>query len=249
MQVMVVEDEPPARERLRTLLRAWDPGLEVAAAVGSVQEARAWLVAHGAPDLVLLDVQLADGLGTELLREPGLTCPVVMVTAYDEYVLEALAHNCIDYVLKPVQPERLHQALDKYLRLRAHFAGNGPGLAHDLARPARARTRVVVRKGVDFMALPLADVAYFFTEHKLVFARDHRGVQYLVDRPLAELEAELDPARFFRLNRRLIAQVDAIRRFRPADKGRVMVVLEPPPAEPVQVSQERAAAFREWMGR
>lgn len=249
MNVLIVEDELPARERLAELLRAWDPDLRIAAELAGVRDTLAWLDASPAPDLVLLDVQLSDGLGLEVLRSPRLTCPVVMVTAYDEYVLEALAHNCIDYLLKPVLPERLHLALDKYLRLRAHFEGDVAGLARDLGggSPARLRTRIVVRKGIDFLALPIGEVAYFFTEHKLVFARDRRGAQYLVDRPLAELEAELDPAVFFRINRRVIAHVEAIRRFRPAEKGRITIVLEPTPAEPVQVSQERAATFRQWI--
>ena len=239
MRVMIVEDEPPARERLTEMVRAWDPAVVVEPAVGSLAEARAALAAQ--PDLVLLDVQLADGLGLDLL--PDLSCPVVMVTAWDEYVMQALAEGCIDYLLKPVRAERLHAALDKYLKLRAHF---------DLAKArsaARPRTRIVARKGADFVALPVTDVAYFFSEHKLVFARDRAGAQYLGDRPLAALEAELDPQVFFRLNRRVVAHVSAIRRFRPGEKGRIQVALEPPAGEPVLVSQERAPAFREWIGR
>jgi two-component system LytT family response regulator len=110
------------------------------------------------------------------------------------------------------------------------------------------RDRVLARKGPDFVAVPVAEVAYFFTEYKLVFLRDAQGTQYLVDRALEKLEAELDPGRFFRLNRKYLAQISAVRRFRPADKGRLSVVLAPEPAEPVVVSQEKAGAFRKWMG-
>jgi DNA-binding LytR/AlgR family response regulator len=195
-----------------------------------------------------MDIQLSDGRSLGILRAVEVACPVIVITAYDQHVLEALSLNCIDYLLKPVRQERLAQALDKYLRLRSHFAGDLAGLVRDVDGRGRGRDRILARKGLDFVPVPVADVAYFFTEHKLVFLRDRKGTQYLVDKPLADLEAELDAARFFRLNRKYLARVDAVRRFRPGDKGRLVVALEPEPAEPVVVSQERAAAFRQWLG-
>jgi DNA-binding LytR/AlgR family response regulator len=247
--LVLVEDEPPALEKLAAGVRAWDPECRIVATLSRVDETIRWLREHRAPDLLLMDIQLADGRSLDVLRAVEVTCPVVVVTAYDEFVLEALALNCIDYLLKPVRQERLAQALDKYVRLREHFRGDLAGLARDLEQPARApRDRVLARKGPDFVAVPVAEVAYFFTEYKLVFLRDRQGTQFLVDRTLEKLEAELDAARFFRLNRKYLAQVSAVRRFRPAEKGRLAVVLAPEPAEPVLVSQERAGAFRKWMG-
>ena len=245
MDVLLVEDEPPALARLEEGLRACAPEARVVGRLGSVRETVIWLRAHPSPDLVLMDLQLSDGLSLEVFRQVELQAPVIVVTAYDQHVLEALALNCIDYLLKPVRQERLARALDKYLRLRGHFAGGAapPG------GPPRPRGRVLVRKGVEFASLPLASVAYFFTQNKLVFVRERSGGQHLVDRPLAELEAELDPAVFCRLNRKYLAHVEAIRRFRPQESGKLLVTLDPPPAEPVTVSQERAAAFREWMER
>lgn len=245
MDLLLIEDEPLALERLAEGVRAWDARVRIVGQLGSVAGSLEWLRSHRAPDLALVDVQLSDGLSLELLRAPELRCPVIMVTAYDEYVLQALEESCIDYLLKPVRQERLARALDKYLRLRGHFAG---GTAQP-GGPPRPRGRVLVRKGVEFASLPLASVAYFFTQNKLVFVRERSGGQHLVDRPLAELEAELDPAVFCRLNRKYLAHVEAIRRFRPQEGGRLLVTLDPPPAEPVTVSQERAAAFREWMER
>jgi DNA-binding LytR/AlgR family response regulator len=248
MEVLLIEDEPLAMERLEEGILAFDPQIRIAGRLAGVAESVRWLREHRQPDLVLMDVQLSDGLSLEILRSGHLGCPVVMITAYDEYVLEALGHNCIDYLLKPVRRERLAQALDKYLRLRQHFAGDVTGLLRDLEEPAaRPRRRVLVRKGLDFLSLPVEQLAYFFTEHKLVFVRDRTGAQFLVDRPLADLEADLDARVFFRLNRKYLAHVDAIRRFRAADRGKLTVVLEPPPAEAVVVSQERAGSFRDWI--
>lgn len=250
MELLLIEDEPLAMERLADGVRAWDPGVRVVGQLGSVAESLRWLRTHRSPDLALLDVQLSDGLALELLRAPELACPVIMVTAYDEYVLEALHESCIDYLLKPVRQERLARALDKYLRLRSHFAGDRARLARALAgERAGVRSRILARKGADFVSLPLAAIAYFFSEHKLVFARERGGGQFLVERPLAELEAELAGGAFFRLNRKYLAHVEAIRRFRPHEGGKLLVTLEPAPAEPVTVSQERAAGFRDWIAR
>jgi two-component system LytT family response regulator len=249
VEVLLLEDEGPALALLAEGVRAWDPAVRIAGGLGSVAEAVAFLRSHRAPDLILMDVQLSDGLSLDVLRQVELSCPVVVVTAHDSYVLEALALNCIDYLLKPVRQERLAQALDKYLRLRQHFAGDLAGLLRSLGPRSGHPDRVLVRKGLDFLPLPVAEIAYFFAEYKLVFVRDRAAVQYLVDRALAELESELDPRRFFRLNRKYLAHVDAVKRFRPGDKGRLVVTLQPEPAEAVIVSQERAAAFRAWLGR
>lgn len=252
--VLLVEDEPPAAGLLAAGVRAWSPAARVLATLPTVRETVAWLRRNPPPDLALMDVQLADGLSLEVFREVEVGFPVVFTTAYDRYVLEALAENAIDYLLKPIQQERLEQALDKYLRLRAHFvppssAADVQGLLASLRQPQpRHRQRLLVQRGLDFVSLPVADVAYLFTSHDVVFARSRAGEQYLVDQPLAELEPALDPVRFFRLNRQLIAALDAIVRFRRAGKGRLEVSLAPPTREPVVVSQERAAAFREWLG-
>jgi two-component system LytT family response regulator len=243
MDLLLIEDEPIAMERLADGVRRWDPQVRIVGRLGSIAATLEWLRAHRAPDLALVDVQLSDGLSLELLRAPELRCPVIMVTAYDEYVMHALEQSCIDYLLKPVKQERLARALDKYLRLRGHFAGGAA--ATDRPRP---RSRVLVRKGAELVPLPLSAAAYFFTQDKLVFVRERGGSQHLVDRPLAELEAELDPEVFFRLNRRYLASVDSIRRFRAVD-GRLLVTLDPAPAEPVAVSEERAARFRDWISR
>lgn len=252
--VLVVEDEAPAAELLAAGVRAWSPATRVLATLPTVRETVAWLRRNPPPDLALMDVQLADGLSLEVFREVEVGFPVVFTTAYDRFVLEALAENAIDYLLKPIQQERLEQALDKYLRLRSHFvAPSSPadvqGLLAALRQPApRHRQRLLVQRGLDFVSLPVGEVAYLFTSHGVVFARSRGGEQYLLDQPLAEVEPALDPARFFRVNRQLIAQLDAVVRFRRAGKGRLEVTLAPPTREPVVVSQERAAAFRDWLG-
>lgn len=247
MDVLLVEDELPALDRLEAAVRQWDPAVRIVGRLQTVKEALAWFRSRRPPDLALMDVQLADGLSLEVFEALDVVCPVVMVTAYDDYVLDALGHNCIDYVLKPIRQERLAQALDKYLRLRNHFAGDLRGLATSLGRSRGGRLRLLVRKGLDMVSLPVDRVAYVYTEYKLVFVRDTSGTQYLYDRSIGDLEADLAPERFLRLNRKYLAHIEAVRSVRAAGKGRLLVVLDPPTAEPVVVSQERAGLVRQWL--
>jgi len=234
MRVLVLEDEPPAREQLLAALRAWDPSVR-ATCLDTVADAVRHLLAAGEPDLVLADVQLVDGRSLEVFERVPVRCPVIFVTAHDAYLEQALVAGGIDYLYKPVDPERLTRALDKVLRLQAHFA----------APTSRYRRRLLVRRGSRTLAVPVEQVAWFHTEHRLVFATLHDGRRHGVDEGLGDLEAALDPRQFFRIHRSVIVQVDAVRGFTPAGKGRLRLQLEP--AFDCIVSAERAPAFRRWV--
>lgn len=249
LRVLILEDEPLAALQLQEAVLAWDPGTRILGVAESVRRGVEILGAVAGPDLVLADIQLADGLSFRLFEEAEVRCPVVFTTAYDAYVIEAFERNAIDYVLKPVQRERLAQALNKYVRLGEHYtgrllsAGAGP-----MAPGGAGLERVVARKGAAFVAVPVSRIAWFTTEHKLTILVDRGGGRLMVDTPLHELEERLDRRRFFRLNRQYLAQIDAIERFRSAGKGRVSVALQPAAPDEVIVSQECAAAFRAWIG-
>jgi len=240
MRVLIIEDERPAVAKLQAALRATEEALEVVGVCASVRESVEWLESHPHPDLILADIQLTDGTSFRVFERVPPSCPVVYVTAYDAHVLEAFAKNGIDYLLKPVKLEQLAAALGKYRALEAHF------LREPEAPPA-PRQRLVVRRGMDELSIPVEQVAWLTTEHKLSFLVDRQGRRFLVDAPLADLEASLDPSAFFRLNRRYIAHIDGIARFRSAGRGRLAVKLVPEAEEEVVVSQERATAFRTWI--
>ncbi len=249
MNLFLVEDELPARERLIETIGRVEPGARIAGVAGSVREARAWLAAHPPPDLMLLDVQLADGLSFELFTPGTVTCPAIFATAYDEFVLDAFKANAIDYVLKPVSDEALARAFTGYRRLKSHFAADVVRLAADLAAAsARPRQRILARNGAAFLSLRLDDVAWFVSVDKTTWAVGGDGQRHGVDASLAELEAQLDPLRFFRINRQVIVAATAVRGFRPSGKGRLELQLAPAATATVSVTPERAAAFREWLG-
>lgn len=248
IRVLVLEDEAPARARLVGAIERFENGASVIAALPSNRSAEQWLSEHDAPDLVVADIELEDGRSFELFERVAVKCPVIFCTAFDEYVLEALASNGIDYLLKPINDARVHRALAKYLELRTHFAQEMRSLVETLrGDKPRYRRRLLVQRRGEFAAVPVADVAYVTTEHKLSVLVLRDGERHVLERSLSELAEELDPAEFFRLNRQYLVHVGAVARFSSVGKGRLEAVLTPPTGRPVMISQENARRFREWM--
>lgn len=238
MKVFIAEDEPPARERLVETLARVAPEVQVAGHADSVQATAAWLAAHPAPDLLLLDIQLADGLSLDLFKAQRVRLPVVFTTAYDRFALDAFQALAVDYLLKPVADAALALALAKVRQFRAHF------------QPAQARQaahapRLACRHGSVHLALPTAQLARLVSLDKATHAVALDGRRLEVDRPLAELEQLLDPLLFFRATRQVIVAAQGVRHYSGAGKGRLALTLAPDD-ETLVVAQERAAAFKTW---
>lgn len=244
MNVIIIEDELPARAKLISMLQAIDPSIRVVAELGSVKESLEWLSNHLEPELAFVDIQLSDDHSFEIFRKHPVKFPVIFTTAYDKYMLESFEFNSIDYLLKPITEERLKRSLDKIQKLEQHFfQGNVLKL---IQQQTPAKGRIVARKGTEFVALNADEIAYFFTDHKIVFVRDFQGRQMIVDKNLGELESELDPKTFFRINRKFITHQKAIDRFKP-DNGKIQIFLKPEMKEEVHVSKETAPDFRKWI--
>ncbi|HSW06398.1 LytR/AlgR family response regulator transcription factor [Aquabacterium sp.] len=259
LTLFIAEDEPPALARLIECLQRVAPTARVVGTARSLQASRTWLSGHPAPDLLLLDIQLADGLSLALFDPaasgPPPASPVIFTTAHDAFVLEAFKCNAIDYLLKPVSESAMAAALARYESLSRHFTGNLAGLLAALTpqtqpqTPARHpwRQRLVLRRGSGFASLRCDEVAWCTSVDKLTFVLTRSGERLLADETLAELEAALDPQRFFRANRQFLVQLDAVKGFRPQGKGQLRLELQPAHDAPVLVSQERAKAFRDWL--
>jgi len=264
MKVLIIEDEKPAAERLRKAILQYDKEIEVLPASSSVQAAVGWLRDNPVPDLIFMDVELSDGLSFRIFESVRLSCPIIFVTAYDEYWQEAFEYNSIDYLLKPIRPERLENALEKYNRLRQHFsqqpnpsdseasARNGrAGVMRDWQGMGRAgghRQRFLVKKGMEWIAIPAMEVAYCYSAYKMVFILRGSGQKFILDRSLQDLENELDPAIFFRVNRKYLVNINHIDRIKALSKGKLSLSLRPEAGEEVVVAQEKVAAFKAWMG-
>lgn len=252
LSLFIAEDEPPARERLIETIARVAPGARIVGHAASLLETRQWLATHAEPDVLLLDIQLADGLSIELFRDASLALPTIFTTAYDEYALAAFEALAIDYLLKPVSEARLAQAFAKVRSLRERFSTSLAEALLARLQPApasAARQRWVGRKGAAWVSLPVEQVACFVSLDKLTFAVASDGSRVLLDESLAEVEAALDPQAFFRANRQTLVAADAVRRFTASGKGRLSLELSVRIEGQVQVPQERAATFRRWLAR
>lgn len=246
MKVLIIEDEILAQEKLQSMLAALDPSIRVVAKLGSVAETVAWLSHHDPPDVAFVDIQLSDDHSFEIFRNTTVQFPVVFTTAYDKYLLDSFEFNSIDYLLKPITEEKLRRSLTKLKNLEHHFLhGNILKLIRQSGE--KRSQRIVARKGSEFIALSPDEIAYFFTEHRIVFVKDLSGRQLILDKNLSELETELDPKNFFRINRKFIASIRSIDRFR-SDNGKIRIFLKPEIKEDVHVSKETAPSFRKWIG-
>ena len=279
MLALVVEDEPLAARRLTSLLHKQPEPIEVLGTAESVAQAVALLQSGPAPDVLFLDIHLADGLSFELFEQVEIRCPVIFTTAYDQYALRAFKVNSVDYLLKPIDEEELRAALTK-LRQRlgasevpeigtksAVSSTKVPALApvldadtlaalvQQLRQPVPAasyKAQFVVRVGEHLKVVPIEQVAYFFSLEKATLLQSADGRKYVVDYTMEQLEAVLDPQQFFRLNRAYLARQAAIHDIIHYTNSRLQTILKPAPPEsegPVLVSREKVSVFKSWLDR
>jgi DNA-binding LytR/AlgR family response regulator len=246
MDVIIIEDELPARAKLIAMLQSLDSTIQVIGQLGTVKESIEWLNQNPEPGLAFVDIQLSDDHSFEIFRKHPVKFPVIFTTAYDKYLLESFEFNSIDYLLKPITEEKLKRSLEKVQNFKQHFVQGNVQKLINQTLPSH-KSRIVARKGTEFVALNLSEAAYFFTEHKIVFVRDFSGRQMIVDKNLSELETELNKEDFFRINRKFLVHQKAIDRFKP-DNGKIRVFLKPEINEEVHVSKETAPEFKIWIG-
>ncbi|AII53181.1 LytR/AlgR family response regulator transcription factor [Hymenobacter sp. APR13] len=257
LRALIIEDEPLAANRLIGLLNKQAQPVEVVGTAESVAEAEALLrTVQPAPDVLFLDIHLADGLSFELFERLEIRSPVVFTTAYDKYALRAFKVNSVDYLLKPIDAEELTAALTKLHRQRE--AATPPLDAALLARvlqqtqPAKEyKTRFVVRVGEHLKAIPVEQIAYFASLEKVTLLHTREGRRFVVDYTLEQLEGLLDPLEFFRLNRAYLAHADAIHDIIHYTNSRLQTVLKPTPPDndTVLVSREKVSTFKAWLDR
>lgn len=248
MKLLLIEDEIPALENLKLCINSLDNTIEIAGTATSVSGSLSWLKNNMVPDLILMDIQLSDGLSFYILKDGEIKCPVIFITAFDKYILEAFEYNCIDYLLKPIECNKLANALNKYKSLKYHFINNYASIIDYLQYGKKNKSRIIVKKGSEFLSLKLEDIIYFFTEHKLVFAVDKDNRKFLCEmNSLTDFEEILDEKTFFRANRKYIVNANYITKFKSIDKSKISVDLFLPVNEEIIVSQENAASFKKWI--
>ena len=256
MKVLIVEDESATARRLQKLLLEIDPSTDVLAIHESIAQTLSWLGSHGEPDLMFMDINLSDGLSFGIFEEIEVNCPVIFTTAYDQYAIQAFKVNSIDYLLKPINKESLADSLRKYHKLTHPAEGTKIGIEKlDIAKLALALgiqkpeylKRMVVRYGEVIKAIEIKDVAYFYSDEKIVFMSLKAGKTYPVDFTLDHLESRLDPELFFRINRKFLINYHAIEKMISYSKSRIKITLDPPCELEAISSTERSGEFKEWL--
>jgi two-component system, LytTR family, response regulator LytT len=254
MTILIIEDEEPAFRRLQKMLKEIEPGHTLLNQVVSVSSAVKFFKENGAPDLIISDIQLADGVSFEIFKQVDIKCPVIFTTAYDQYAIEAFKVNSIDYLLKPVKKEELEKAVAKFKTLTPATAAapaidiNKLLLSLQPATGTDYKKRFVVRYGEHIKTIDIEEVVYFYTEDKATFLCTKDARRFVVDFNLDTLDSILDPKIFFRINRQYIISIHSIAEMFAYSKSRVLIKLNPAAKHETIVSTERSADFKLWLG-
>jgi DNA-binding LytR/AlgR family response regulator len=254
VNVLIIEDEPFAQQELMRLLKLCDPGIRVLACLDSVDDSIRWLQGNPWPELILMDIQLSDGLSFEIFNEMEVKSPVIFTTAFDEYAIRAFRVNSIDYLLKPIDEQELKAGIAKLGKLREQFSDKPfftPAQLEEvlqLYKPAY-KSRLLTRTGSQILHIPVEDIAYLYSEDKITFLITPAGKRHIINYTLDQLERMLDPAQFYRMNRKYITRISAIDLIHKYFNSRLKVLLKPPVQDEILISRAKVAEFLEWLER
>jgi DNA-binding LytR/AlgR family response regulator len=248
MNCLIVEDEKVAAERLVGLIKKCDPSIDITEIVQSVKNAVQWLNTHQVPDLIFMDIQLADGLSFEIFEQTVVKTPVIFTTAYDEYTLKAFKVNSIDYLLKPIDLKELKNAIDKFkanntpVEIPAQVFDN---IMFSLTK--KFKNKFVMNVGEHIKVFTADDIQCFYSLEKNTFLHNNSGRDYAVNYSLDQLEDLLDPAQFFRINRKFIVSFSAISDIISYSNSRLKVKLDSNDSDELIVSREKVQDFKKWL--
>jgi DNA-binding LytR/AlgR family response regulator len=251
MRILIVEDEVEAAARLATLLKELQPGVDIVASLDSVSNTVKWIGANAKPDIIFMDIQLADGLSFEIFEKVEVTSPVIFTTAYNEYALKAFKVNSIDYILKPLDKDELQAAFRKYENLVSNTSSparmmESIGVAMQMLTK-KYKERFVVKVGEHLRSIEISEILYFYSLEKTTFAQTTDGRKHILDFTLDQLEAILDPLKYFRINRKYIVSVQSIRDMISHTNSRLKLMLKSSDDDDIIVARERVQEFKDWL--
>lgn len=248
MKVLILEDESLAADKLQTTLLELQPEWQIVSRIKSIASAVEWLGGNPHPDLIISDIRLLDGLCFEIFAKVKVEMPVIFTTAYDQYAIRAFEVNSIDYLLKPVQKDKLKAALAKLqVPKDLPLPDYNEVLNFIKSNKTSYKSRFMVRLGQRIVAVPSEKIAYFYSESKLTYIVTLDNKKFPLDQPLDELMDLLDPKRFFRANRQFIVAFDSIAEIHPYFKGRIKILLQPKSDEEIVISSDRTPEFKRWI--
>lgn len=257
MKILIVEDEELAVKKLQKTLLSIDRMVEVVGVTDSIKSTVDFLKQNPPPDLILMDIELADGQSFEVFNMVSVKNPVIFITSYDEYALKAFKVNSVDYLLKPVQKDELEAALNKYKELNSTDtvktnSSDINNLIKELQsklQPKEYRKRFLVKQAQKLVSIEVDDIAYFYSDGRLNFFKTRDNRKFVVDYTMDELSDMLDPEKYFRISRSFYVSVDAIDQIHDYFGNRLLLNLTPALDKEALVSREKVMDFKKWMGK
>lgn len=257
MKAVIIEDEHFIAQVLQNKIKSIDASIEIAEIIPSLKVARKWFLNNAEPDILFMDIQLSDGVSFELFEQFELSCPIIFTTAYDEYAIRAFKVNGVDYLLKPVNTEELQKAINKCKTILEHknpVVNDFSSLVKALNNSGNGTTiykeRFMASTRNQWIPVAVADIACFARETLLCIYL-FNGERYLLDySTLDEVEALLDPAKFYRANRQYIIHVDALLSVKPVENSKLIIKLKEPNHKiDIDISREKAPGFKKWLDK
>ena len=248
MKALIIEDEKLARDKIKQLLEQYHGEIEIVDELDSIENTVSWLIQNPHPDVMFVDIHLADGLSFDIFDQVEVKSPIIFTTAYNQYAIRAFRVNSIDYLLKPIQFEDLARSLDKLNELNFKQDQRDLLAAKNLInQPAnKYKSRFVTKVGDNIQSVAVIDILYFYTEYKGVYLVT-KNQKLLISYALEEVEEMVDPQSFFRLNRKYIASLEAISKIMTYSNSRLKINLVNCDDEDILISREKASRFKSWL--
>lgn len=251
MKTIIIEDEKLAAERLEELIHEIDPSIEIVDKLTSVENSIKYLKQNKS-DLIFLDIQLEDGLSFSIFDKVEIDVPIIFTTAYDQYAIKAFKLNSVDYLLKPIKKDELRESLNKYKNIKTSYLMDFEEIIKSIqSKEFSYKKRFLIQYGQKIKKVETSEIAYFYAMEKNVFLTTLNGSTFPIDYTLDKLQEAIDPENFFRINRKMIVNFNAIKNMIPFSRSRIKIELNPAAPKDVEalVSVERSSSFKEWMDK
>jgi len=250
MKVLIIEDEVPAVKRLVQLINELEPSWKIVGKIDEVRTATSWLEINPQPDLIFMDIHLADGFSFEIFEQVKITAPVIFVTAFQEYAINAFRVNGLDYILKPIEKELLAEGISRFKNLQSPQQIDISAMSQFFKRNEhRYKERFLIKSGEELSFVRVSEIAYFLSEASYSFVVTKSGNRYILDQTMDQIEVELEPQLFIRINRKQIVSLDCIVKIGAYFNNRLKLELTPTEKNDTIVSRSRVKQFKEWLNQ
>lgn len=250
MKVLIIEDEAPAAKQLTKLLNKVDTQISVIEVLDSVEASAAWLRTFPAPEAIFMDIQIADGLSFDIFNHVKIESPVIFTTAFDQYAIKAFKVNALDYLLKPIDEYELAAAIQK---IRKNTTPQYPNNFYQnfatqfLRQQTTFKTRFLIKQGNVLGFVETTEIAFFFSEDSITQCITYQNKKHIIEQTLDELENQLNPTDYFRINRKMIIHIKSIKKISPHLNSRLKLELSPNFQTEIFIARERVADFKSWL--